>query len=338
MLGRHVNRVPNPAEELAPRLQKRGFDCLLSSSVINRYLRPFDILFAVMRQCRNIDVVSLQIYSGPSFVVEDIISWLVKCLGLHLVMVLHGGAIPEFMNRYPQWGRRVLRRADQLVSPSHYLARELQPYGLNLIVIPNGMDISCYPFRLRQNSLPRLTWLRAFHPIYQPEMAVMVVEQLVKEFPDLSLQMIGPSYRGPSLTQTRQLITRLGLESRVKIVGYIPKPELPAWLQNGDIFLNTTYYESFGIAAMEAAACGLPIVTTNIGELSFLWQNGQNALTVGVNDVSGMANAVRRILTDSALAQRLSLAGRQRAEEYDWSNVLPQWEQLFKELVVKKRG
>jgi len=338
MLGRHANWVPNPAEELAPRLEERGYEYLLSSSVINRYLRLIDMLWAVIKNARKTDIISLQTYSGNSFIVEDIISWLTRLLHLRLIMVLHGGGMPEFSAAHPVWTQRVLKRAHCLITPSVFVQKEMSKYGLAVRVIPNGMDIKSYPFRLREGRLSHLIWLRAFHPIYQPEMAVMVIHHLVKDFPDISLQMIGPSYGSACLTQTKQLIARLGLESHIKIIGYVPKSELPAWLQSGDVLLNTTRYESFGIAVMEAAACGLPVVTTNVGELPLLWQDGQNALTVRVDNVSEMANAVRRILTDSSLAQQLSIAARQTAEEYDWANVLPQWEMLINEIIVKKRG
>lgn len=329
MLGKHAGRVPNPAEELAQRLAQSGHRYWLTSSHSNRYVRLFDQLWTILRLHKQVDIVSMQVYSGPSLVVEDIVSWLVKFLGLRLVMVLHGGAMPEFIARYPGWVRRVLRRADRLVSPSHYLVGALKPLGFNITVIANGLEISLYPFRLRQGKSPRLVWLRAFHPIYQPDMAVRVVKKLADQIPGISMQMIGPGYGDASLKDTRRLIAELDLESQVEIVGYVPKPDLPACLRGGEIFLNTTSYESFGITVMEAAACGLPVVTTEVGELPLLWRNGQNALTVSVKDVAGMADAVRRILTEPNLAKRLSAAARQTAEQYDWGNILPQWEALF---------
>ena len=80
---------------------------------------------------------------------------------------------------------------------------------------------------------------------------------------------------------------------------------------------------------MEAAACGLCIVTTNAGELPLLWENGVDAIIVPMNDSKAMADAVIRILTEPGLAQKLSTNARKKAENYDWSVILPQWEALF---------
>ena len=80
---------------------------------------------------------------------------------------------------------------------------------------------------------------------------------------------------------------------------------------------------------MEAAACGLPIVTTDAGELAYLWQNGMDAMVVPVGDARAMAAVVRRILTEPKLAEKLSVNARRKAESFDWAVILPQWEKLF---------
>lgn len=335
MLGRHADRVPNPAEELAPLLQERGYACKLTSSVTNRYLRVLDLLGAIVKNARNTDIISLQTYSGPSFLVEDAVSWLARCLRLRLVMVLHGGAMPEFTAQHPGWTRRVLARADRLVTPSVFVRNKMQQNSFQVQVIPNGMDMPRYSFRLRNQAEPRLLWLRAFHAIYQPQMAVRVLAELAADFPSLRLTMIGPAYKDGALAATQQLAHQLGVAERLEMVGYVPKAELPSWLEKGEIFLNTTRYESFGISTMEAAASGLPVVTTDVGELPYLWQHGQNALLASPDDVSAMAAAVRSLLTDSALCARLSLAARQKAEQYDWPVVLPLWEDLFHEMMER---
>ena len=61
----------------------------------------------------------------------------------------------------------------------------------------------------------------------------------------------------------------------MRIVGAVAKSEVPTWLDRGEIFLRSTSFESFGIAVMEAAACGLPVVSTDAGEMPYLWDNGE---------------------------------------------------------------
>ncbi|RPI52973.1 MAG: hypothetical protein EHM55_15110, partial [Acidobacteria bacterium] len=117
MLGRHHGFGNTQEMSLADHLQVEGYEVMCTSSVRNRYLRLLDILATLIRNRRRIDVQCLGVYGGPSFVVEDLASLVAKLSGQRVVMVLHGGAMPEFMARYPAWSKRVLRRADVLVAP-----------------------------------------------------------------------------------------------------------------------------------------------------------------------------------------------------------------------------
>ena len=326
MLGRRLNGTPSPAEELAAKLDERGYRPLLTSFQGNRYLRLLDIVLTLIRRRKQIDTVCLQVYGGPSFVVEDVASRLAHTFGHRLVMVLHGGAMPPFMTRFPTWSRRVLRRADLLITPSQYLADFIRKQGFSCCVIPNALDLTLYQFRHRKEVKPRLVWLRALHRIYQPEMAIKVLRDISCRFPDASLIMAGPDKKDGSLEAVKKLARELGLADRLQIAGGVSKTDVPNCLARGDIFLNTTLYESFGISVMEAAAVGLPIVTTNVGELQYLWKHGQDAMQVPPDDAIAMAAAVQQVLLDSGLSGRLSLNARRKAEQYDWSRVLPLWE------------
>jgi glycosyltransferase involved in cell wall biosynthesis len=85
---------------------------------------------------------------------------------------------------------------------------------------------------------------------------------------------------------------------------------------------------------LEAAASGSCIVSTNVGELPYIWEDGKEVLLVVPDDPKAMSAAIRRILTEPGLAEWLSINARKKAEQYDWSVILPQWEKLFKKVIV----
>ena len=82
-------------------------------------------------------------------------------------------------------------------------------------------------------------------------------------------------------------------------------------------------------------ACGLCIVSTRVGGIPYLLEDGSDALLVPPNDPDAMAAAVRRILTEPGLAERLSRNARQKASGFDWRTILPRWEALFTEIAVR---
>jgi glycosyltransferase involved in cell wall biosynthesis len=327
--GRGMHTI---SEELTVRLAECGWRIITVSRHTGRIKRMLNILTTILDRRHEYDLAGVEVYSGMAFLWAEISSLLLTGLHKPLVLVLHGGGLVEYAKDHPDRMRRLLKRGSVIVTPSFFLQSGLASYFPNIRQLPNGLEISSYPFRLRHKLDHTLLWLRAFHQTYQPQLAVRVLGELVQEFPDIRLIMVGPDKADGSLEQVQEEARRLEVLDHLSIVGLIPGHEVPAWLDGADIFLNTTLFESFGVSVMEAAACGLPIVTTNPGELPFLWQHGEDALLVPVDDVHGMAEAVRRLFLEDNLAASLSRSARRKAEQYDWKHILPQWEQLFFEV------
>src|SRR5207249_9657014 len=145
MVGHNQGYGTTPGEVLSDHFAASGYDVLSVSSSPNRYVRLADIVSNLIRHRHSVDIMLLQVYGERSFVVEDIASWLGQKFGHRIVMVLHGGTLPEFMGRFPGWTRCVLSRAHALVAPSEFLARAIIPYGFRARVIPNLIDLSVYP-------------------------------------------------------------------------------------------------------------------------------------------------------------------------------------------------
>jgi len=197
-------------------------------------------------------------------------------------------------------------------------------YRHDLQLLPNAIELSSYPFRARRSVQPALVWLRAFHEIYNPMLAVKVLRQL----PEAKLSMIGPDKGGG----TRQLVEEAIRGRQVELTGKVAKADVPSWLNRGDIFLNTSEIDNAPVSVLEAMACGLCVVSTNVGGLPYLLRDGEDALLVPPRDPAAMTAAVRRLLREPALAEKLSRNGRAKAEAHDWGKVLPEWEALFTSL------
>jgi glycosyltransferase involved in cell wall biosynthesis len=243
------------------------------------------------------------------------------------VLTLHGGALPAFARRWAGRTRRLLGSAAAVTAPSSYLVESLRPYRSDLRLIPNGLDIPSYPFRLRAAPRPKLMWLRAFHRIYDPVMAVRTLDALA--LPEAALCMIGPDKGDGSLQETRAAVERLNLGARVEFAGAAPKSQIGGRLHPGDIFLNTSTVDNTPVSVLEAMACGACVVSTRVGGIPYLVADGEDGLLVEPGNAEAMAAAVRRILNDGALAASLSANARRKAERCDWSRVVPQWNALL---------
>jgi glycosyltransferase involved in cell wall biosynthesis len=287
----------------------------------------------------------VDVYSGPSFIWAESVCWLLGRLGKPFVLTLHGGNLPALGKRWPRRVRRLLGSACVVTTPSPYLQQSLRPYRDDLLLLPNAVDLASYPFRLRSNAQPKLIWLRALEGIYNPCLALRAVAHLLEmgdlgsptsdlrpPTSDLHLTMYGPDKGDGSLQKLKAEIQRLKLGEQVHWEGAVAKRDVPNALNSGDIFLNTTNVDNTPVSVIEAMACGLCVVSTNTGGLPYLLDDEQDSLLVQPDDSAAMAAAVRRILTEPGLAERLSRNARAKAEQYDWSVILPRWEQLLTEV------
>jgi glycosyltransferase involved in cell wall biosynthesis len=216
-----------------------------------------------------------------------------------------------------------------VVTPSAYLQERLKHIRENIQIIPNPIEIEKYPYHIRGNPTPKLIWLRAFHAIYNPSMAIHVLSQLQPKVKDIYLTMIGPDKKDGSLIELTALAQQFNVTENLSFPGVVPRSQVPDWLNKNDIFLNTTNIDNTPVSVIEAMACGLCIVSTNVGGIPYLLEDGIDALLVPPGDAPAMAAAVNRILSDPSLAKKLSTNARKKAETFSWDVVYPQWVSLL---------
>jgi len=332
MLGRYPGHPVGAGEALAAHLMRAGYDVQATSSRRLRIVRLADIVATLLKRSDRIDVQILQVYSGLSFVLEDMASWIGVRLGQHLIMHVHGGGIPDFMERHPRWVRRVFKRAAAIVTPSTFLSRTLGAHGFRARVIPNAIDLSLYPYRRRERLEPRLLWMRTFHPIYNPQMAVRVLARVRETYPSATLVMAGQD-KGEEQA-VRNLAEGLGVAAAVRFVGFLDACAKLAYASQCDVYMNTNRVDNTPVTAIEACALGLPIVATKVGGIPDLLTHGETALLVPDNDNEAMAQAVVRLLNEPSLAGHLSSTARRLAERFSWAETQPLWEELIAEVAI----
>lgn len=329
--------VRSVCEDLADRLRSRGWSVITTSHIKGRSRRMLDMLRTVASRRRDYDIAQVDVYSGPSFIWAEAVAASLAAFRCPFVLTLHGGNLPKFSEQHPKRVRRLLDSAAAVTSPSPYLQEKLKLYRRDIRVIPNGLDVAPYHVNMRTKPLPSLIWLRAFHSIYNPVLAVDVVSRLAGDFPDIRLLMVGPDKRDGSVDETRRRILARGLQDKVLVMGPVPKQEVQSTLRKADVFINTSDVDNAPVTVIEAMACGLCVVSTDVGGVPYLVSNERDGLLVPPNDPEAMAEAVRRVLLDPRLAARLSQHAREKAETFDWQKVIPMWEELLLSLPLSGR-
>lgn len=332
MLGRNPGWVTTQGQVLADKLPGEGFDVISVSSKTNRFTRLAEIIYTLVARRRSIDVVVLEVYSGLYFVIAEAASLLCRVFRLPLIMVLHGGELPGFYRRHPRRTAWVLNRADRLVAPSSFLAHEFEKAGFPVRVIPNIIDLQDSTFRERGSIAPNLLWMRSFHPIYDPEMAIKVFAEVKKRHAAAVLTMAGKDKGLEEMV--RKLAAELGVANAVRFPGFLNAAKKSAEFDSADIFLNTNRIDNMPVSVVEACSFGVPVVATRVGGIPYLLRDRMDALLVDSGDVKQMADAICELLDSPGLVRELSRNGRLLAKRSDWHNVKHDWIRVFGECSV----
>ena len=136
--------------------------------------------------------------------------------------------------------------------------------------------------------------------------------------------------RGEGNPALVRLAHQLGLSDRVLLAGQLSDEQIRACLAHALFFAFPSLIEGFGLPVLEAMASGCPVLTSNCSSLAEV--AGEDAVLVDPLDTTAIAAGMQRLLTDSALRQRLLHQGRQRAAAFTWEDAAQQTIQLYKQL------
>lgn len=250
------------------------------------------------------------------------------------VVTVHDLAFEHFPDQYPAAKRRYLqvmtrlsvKRARRVIAVSAATARDLtERYRVPpecIDIVPNGVDDRFQPqgaeadaeFR-RRNDLPESFLL--FVGTLQPRKnldGLLRAYARIQEQVDWPLVVIGG--RGWLEDEIFRIYRRHNLEERVRFAGYVPAEELPDWYSAASGFVLPSHYEGFGLPALEAMACGTPVVVSNSSSLPEVV--GDAGLLVDPTELRSIAAGILRLVQDAGLRQELVESGLERARSFHW--------------------
>ncbi|MCG9973046.1 glycosyltransferase family 4 protein [Christiangramia crocea] len=325
-LSKH-GAAPTSVDILPYYLAREGYKVKTASSARNKGLRLFHMMGSVLFNSRKVELVLIDTYSTSNFWYAVICGMLCRSLRLPYIFILHGGNLDQRFTQVSRWVLNIFKEAKINIVPSQYLLKKLKAFNFNNIqLIPNWIDLKLYPFKLRTGLCPRLLWVRSFDEVYNPAMAVEVIEKLSKNFPHAELCMVGPEKDG-SLERLKSIVRKKNLP--VVFKGKLSKKEWIDLSKDFDVFINTTSVDNTPVSLLESMALGLPVVSTNVGGIPYMIENKVNGILVEPENPEAMVQAICTLLEDPELAGLLSRNSRAQTEKYDWEQVKPLWLELL---------
>ncbi|AWH72861.1 glycosyl transferase family 1 [Dokdonia sp. Dokd-P16] len=314
-------------ETLSLLLRQEGYDVEVTSTISNKLLRMFGMMRALLRSRKSIDTVLIDTYSTSNFWFAVIIASLCRTYSIPYIPILHGGNLPERLINNKKTCKKLFTKAAVNVVPSGYLYNAFAKAGFsNITYIPNTIELEKYPFKERTVFQPNLLWVRSFAEIYNPLMAIQVLEKLYQQYPEATLTMVGPDKDG-SLALCEAYVRKHNLP--LHFTGRLSKEAWTSLAQDHDVFISTTNFDNTPVSVMEAMALGLPVVSTNVGGMPYLIQDTVDGLLSAPEDVAAFSEKLSELLENTASTKKIVLNARQKVETFDWIVVKEQWHKVL---------
>ena len=204
-------------------------------------------------------------------------------------------------------------------------------------LIPCGVDLDTFRPLDRREAKARiglgeertLLFVGRIEPLKGLELLIRATAELGGAAP-VRLMVIGGGREGdPEVERMRALVNDLGIEESVDFVGRMDHEELPFYYNAADVCVVPSFYESFGLAALESMACGTPVVATRVGGLSTIVEHGRTGYLKSWRCPDAFAGSLEMILSNKRLQQSMGQAARRRAEGMSWEAVAAQVAEVY---------
>lgn len=316
--------------DILPGLLSNDFNVISGSSKVNKILRILDLIHIVIRNRKKCDYVMIDVYSTLSFYYVLILCFICRVYNLKYVPILRGGNLHRRLENSEGLLSYIITNSFTSVCPSKYIYDAFSHvYKGKLVIIPNSIDIDAYTFKYRDiGNEVNLLWVRSFHAMYNPSMAIRVVLGLRNAGLNVRLTMVGPDKDG-SLYTTRLLADEMGLAEFIDFPGLLSKKEWVGRASDYHFFLNTTNVDNTPISVIEAMALGLAVISTNSGGMKYLIQDGLNGFTVNPNDHDSMVLILIELLDDTKKMREVLNNARNTALSFSWHEIGAQWKNIL---------
>jgi glycosyltransferase involved in cell wall biosynthesis len=322
-------------------LLRYGINCKIANSGIS---------FKYLRGIRNfeLDVVHLQAGSPPATVAS--MNYLKK-VNTPLVTTHH--LDPEWdsgdlLRRILMYGYakfylpRVFSRSDVLIALSKFFLRSeyLSPFTEKIRIIPNGINVDDYNIPKTNEEcrdilgipkdIPVILFVGSIVERKGLDTLLHAMPIIIKRVPEILLIIVGSSTNFSD--QLKKLSHRLGIERNILFVGYVDESHKLFYYKASDVFVLPSFLEAYPLVLLEASACGLPSIVSNLEVFNAFIDENVNGLFFKVGDEAQLAKVVIQLINDKKLRTDLGHHAKDRILNFSWENIGGQIEEIYREI------
>lgn len=254
--------------------------------------------------------------------------WIARLRGIPAVVNYRGGEAERFLRKAAGSVRFSMRSAAALAVPSGFLQEVFARFGMDARIVPNIIDLDKFRAGDPDAGDIHVVVARNLEPLYDIASALRALAMLRERHAGARMSVAGS---GPERANLERLASELGIADRVRFTGRLDSQAMAALYREATLSLNPSLADNMPNSVLEALACGLPVVSTDVGGVPFLVRHGETALLVKPGDARAMADAMARLIEEGGLRDVLVRNGRAQVQAFTWRAVGPQWLGIYRE-------
>ena len=244
-------------------------------------------------------------------------------------------AYPDRSRLYRWMNRQVLTRATKITATSATLrtaAARFAPAKRIVDVVPFGVDTGLFTPKNKPSHQARFFGMAKYlKPVYRIDLAIRALALARKINHNISLELAGS---GPQEEYLRGLAKKLGIESAVTFLGPVSQDKMPEVLKRWDAMLILSKQESFGVAALEAEATGIPVLAARVGGLPEAIEENKTGRFIDRMDEASVARALLKLFDDRDFLTRAHTVGPQFVRQnFEWQKTAQAMERVYREII-----
>jgi L-malate glycosyltransferase len=310
------------------------FDRLLRIKYVRTVVTQLLYVPLLLRELRRADVVHVFSASYASFLLAPLPAILVaRLFGKPVVLNYRSGEAPDHLSR-SAIARRALRAVELNVVPSSFLRDVFATFGVPSRIVANVCDLSRFRYRQREPLRPRLLCTRNFEPLYNVACTLRAFARVQAIYPEATLTLVGAGSQDAKL---RDMARALGLRN-VTFAGSVPPHAMHQFYADADLYVQTPSIDNMPGSVIEAFASGLPVVSTGVGGVPAILEDGVHGLLAPDDDDEAVAAHVLTLLANPGRAVQLARAAHATCRGYEWPVLRAQWVEAYRSVLKPVRA
>ncbi|MCQ2075918.1 MAG: glycosyltransferase family 4 protein [Bacteroidaceae bacterium] len=273
--------------------------------------------FKLKRIGKNFDVFHIHACSGFGFLPAVFGVRVGRKLGKRIVLTYHGGGAGRFFDKHPRLVRHFLLRTDVNIVLSGFIAKVFEKHDIPYEIIPNVIELDESKFRQREVIRPSFISIRSFTPTYNIECTLRAFQRVKQQLPDATLTLLG---NGPLREDLKEFVRSNDIKD-VSFVGVVPNERIYDYLDKADVMLSSPRIDNMPVSILEGMNAGLLVISSRVGGVPYMIEDGQNGLLFDSDDDKEMAEKMMEAVVNEEQSKEMIRKANECVKDYSWENI-----------------